>query len=79
VRGRGNTVVTLSPAELERRRKASEPILEDWLKDMNAHGRDGGQSLAAARDLVAKHERARIANSEWQGFGRPFEAARSPV
>jgi hypothetical protein len=41
----------------ERWRTASEPILADWLKDMKAHGRDGGQYLAAARDLVAKHER----------------------
>jgi hypothetical protein len=44
--------------EAERWRKASEPVLADWLKGMKAHGCDRGQYLAAARDLVASDERA---------------------
>jgi TRAP-type C4-dicarboxylate transport system substrate-binding protein len=58
VRGRGNTVAVLAAAEAERWRKATEPVVADWLKAMKEHGHDGGQVLAAARGLVARHERA---------------------
>lgn len=58
VRKRGNTVSAISVEEAARWRKATEPVIEAWLKQAKERGIDGGKLLEAARALVAKHEKA---------------------
>ncbi len=54
---RGNTIITLSPEETERWVKASAPIYDEWVADMNAKGANGAALLKDARDLLAKHKK----------------------
>ena len=58
VRKRGNTVSAISPEEAARWRKATEPVIEAWLKQVKDRGVDGGRLLDTARALVAKYEKA---------------------
>ena len=46
---RKNTFYTLPAAELQRWEKASAPVVEEWVKDMNAKGLDGKRLLEEAR------------------------------
>jgi TRAP-type C4-dicarboxylate transport system substrate-binding protein len=55
-RERGNTVITLAPEEAARWRKATEPVIESWLKHMKERRIDGHKLLADARSLLAKYE-----------------------
>jgi TRAP-type C4-dicarboxylate transport system substrate-binding protein len=58
VKARGNTVSTLTQDEAARWRKATEPVIEGWLKSMKERGTDGGKLLDTARALLAKYEKA---------------------
>jgi TRAP-type C4-dicarboxylate transport system substrate-binding protein len=58
VKQRGNTITTLSAQETARWRKATEPVIEAWLKQMKERGADGGKLLETAQALVAKYEKA---------------------
>jgi TRAP-type C4-dicarboxylate transport system substrate-binding protein len=58
VKQRGNTITTLSAQETARWRKATEPVIEAWLKQMKERGADGGKLLDTARALIAKYEKA---------------------
>jgi TRAP-type C4-dicarboxylate transport system substrate-binding protein len=58
VRKRGNTIITLSEDEKARWRKATEPVVETWIKQVKDRGLDGGKLLEAARALVAKYDAA---------------------
>jgi Bacterial extracellular solute-binding protein, family 7 len=55
VGGRGDPITTLLPEAVARWRKATEPVIEAWLKDMKEHKVDGGKLLANARGLLAKY------------------------
>jgi len=55
VGGRGDPITTLLPEAVARWRKATEPVVEAWLKDMKEHKVDGGKLLANARALQAKY------------------------
>jgi TRAP-type C4-dicarboxylate transport system substrate-binding protein len=58
VRKRGNTVITLTEEEAGRWRKATEPVVENWLKASKERGLDGQKLLDAARAAIKKHEGA---------------------
>jgi TRAP-type C4-dicarboxylate transport system substrate-binding protein len=55
VSGRGDPITTLLPEAVARWRKATEPVVEAWLKDMKEHKVDGAKLLANARALLAKY------------------------
>jgi TRAP-type C4-dicarboxylate transport system substrate-binding protein len=57
VRQRGDTVTTLTPEEAARWRKATEPVVAAWLKQMKERRLDGAKLLANARTLLAKYEK----------------------
>lgn len=51
---RGDPIVTLLPEAVAHWRKAVEPVLEAWAKDMKEHKVDGGKLIASARVSLAK-------------------------
>ncbi|HTC02562.1 MAG TPA: TRAP transporter substrate-binding protein [Xanthobacteraceae bacterium] len=55
VSGRGDPITTLLPEAVAHWRKATEPVVDGWLKDMKEHKVDGGKLLANARALLAKY------------------------
>lgn len=55
VSGRGDPITTLLPEAVAHWRKATEPMIEAWLKDMKEHKVDGGKLLTNARALLAKY------------------------
>jgi TRAP-type C4-dicarboxylate transport system substrate-binding protein len=58
VKARGNTIIVLAEEEKERWRKATEPVIENWLKTVKERGLDGQKLLDAARAAIKKHETA---------------------
>jgi TRAP-type transport system periplasmic protein len=52
---RGDTIVTLLPEAVAHWRKATEPVVDGWLKAMKEQKVDGGKLLASARVLLAKY------------------------
>jgi TRAP-type C4-dicarboxylate transport system substrate-binding protein len=52
---RGDTIVTLLPEAVAHWRKATEPTIAIWLKEMKEQKVDGGKLLASARALLAKY------------------------
>ncbi len=54
---RGNTIMTLSPEETERWVKASAPIYDEWVADLNAKGMNGAALLKDARELLVKYKK----------------------
>ena len=56
VRKRGNTVSAIAPEEAERWRKATEPVIEGWIKQARARSIDGTKVVETLRSLVAKYE-----------------------
>jgi len=55
----GHPIITLSDAEEARWRKASQPVYESWIKEMDAKGLPGRQMVEDAEKLVAKHKAAK--------------------
>ena len=51
----GNTIVTLDDAEVARWKEAAQPVIDQWVKDMDAQGIDGAALIEQARALIAKH------------------------
>jgi len=51
---RKNTFYTVPGAEVARWRKASEPIIEEWIKDRNRANLPGLKFIETARTLIAK-------------------------
>jgi TRAP-type C4-dicarboxylate transport system substrate-binding protein len=49
-------IVKISKTELARWRKASQPVYDEWVKEMNAKGLDGKKLLAEAERLIDKYE-----------------------
>jgi TRAP-type transport system periplasmic protein len=56
VRKRGNTVSALPAEEAMRWRKATEPVIEAWIKQVRMRSIDGAKTIETARALVAKYE-----------------------
>lgn len=54
---RGNQFYTVSASELERWRKVAQSVEDEWVKEMNARGRDGKAMVEAARSLIARYAR----------------------
>ena len=52
---RGDLITTLLPEAIAHWRKATEPVVETWLKEMKEHKVDGGKLLASAHELLAKY------------------------
>ena len=51
----GHAIVTLTEAERERWRAATQPVIDGWVEKVNAMGHNGEAMLADARRLVAKY------------------------
>ena len=58
VRKRGNTIAAISNEEAARWRKSTEPVHENWIKQVKERGIDGGKLIESVRSLVAKYEKA---------------------
>jgi TRAP-type transport system periplasmic protein len=54
-RDRGEAVTLLTADEVAHWRKATEPVIAAWQKQMKQRRLDGGKLVAAVRELVAKH------------------------
>ena len=54
---RGNTFTRLSAAETDTWIKASAPLYDEWVADMDKRGAPGKQMLQDARDLLAKYRK----------------------
>ncbi|TWG93204.1 TRAP-type C4-dicarboxylate transport system substrate-binding protein [Mesorhizobium sp. J18] len=52
---RGNNIVTLDEAEVERWKDAAQPVIDNWVEEMNGRGLDGDALLKEARELIAKY------------------------
>ncbi len=53
---RGNVFYTIPATELDEWIKASAPLHDEWVADMNKRGLPGKQMLKDARDLLAKYK-----------------------
>jgi len=53
---RGNTFYTVPASELDNWIKASAPLYDEWVADMDKRGLPGKQMLKDARDLLVKHK-----------------------
>ena len=54
-RDRGDTVTVLPPREVVRWRKATEPVLAAWVKQLKEQRSDGDKLLANIRELLGKY------------------------
>ena len=54
----GNTIGSISEDEKAKWIKATEPVIENWIKQVKDKGLDGGKLLEQARALVAKYDKA---------------------
>jgi hypothetical protein len=55
VRQRGDAVTTLTAEQIAPWRKATEPVIATWLRQMRERKVNGGKLVAVARALVAKY------------------------
>jgi len=56
VRKRGNTVSAISAEEAARWRKATEPVIDAWIKQVRMRSVDGAKVIETIRALVGKYE-----------------------
>jgi TRAP-type C4-dicarboxylate transport system substrate-binding protein len=54
---RGNTILRLSAAETDNWIKASAPLYDEWVADMDKRSLPGKQMLQDARDLLVKYRK----------------------
>jgi len=52
-----NTFNTIAGAELESMKKAAQPVIDDWVKDVTAKGANGKALLDSARSLIQKYSK----------------------
>ena len=50
---RGNNIITLPPEEVARWKDASQPVIDEWVAEMDGKGMDGKGLLEEARSLIA--------------------------
>lgn len=60
---RGNTVIVVPAAELVRWQRAAQPVMTDWVGEMNRRQLDGDRLLADARALLARSAAASAART----------------
>ncbi len=58
VKKRGNTITTISTEEAAAWRKATEPVVEAWIKQVKEKNLDGNKLIADAKALIAKYDKA---------------------
>ena len=51
----GNKIVTLDEAEVARWKAKATPVVDRWVKDMDAKGIDGMALIEQAKGLIKKH------------------------
>ena len=54
---RGNTFYTLPAAEVDHWIKASHPLYDEWVADMDKRGLPGKKMLQDARDLLDQNKK----------------------
>jgi len=52
-----NTFNTIPAAEIENWKKAAQPVIDDWIKDVTAKGANGQALLDSARSLIEKYRK----------------------
>ncbi len=52
-----NTINVIRGAELESMKKAAQPVIDEWVKDVTAKGPNGKALLESARSLIAKYSK----------------------
>lgn len=57
----GNSFYTMSAAEVERWKQATQPVVDAWVADMEKKGLDGKEMLAKARSLIVKYSNQTVA------------------
>ena len=57
VKAKGNTIGSISEDEKAKWIKATEPVIENWVKQVKDKGLDGGKLLEQARALIAKYDK----------------------
>lgn len=55
---RGNTIIDLSPAQVDAWRKASQPTIDAWRAEMDKNGLDGSGLIEQARALIAQNTKS---------------------
>ncbi len=58
VKQRGNTITVLAEDEKAKWQKATEPVIEAWVKGSKEKNIDGAKLLETVKGLLAKHEKA---------------------
>jgi TRAP-type C4-dicarboxylate transport system substrate-binding protein len=53
----GNSIVNVSGAELEEWKTKAQPTIDQWVKDMDAQGKDGTALLKRAKELLAENSK----------------------
>ncbi len=53
----GNNIITLSDAEVDKWRVASQPIYDEWIADMKGRGIDGPALISEAQALIKKYSK----------------------
>jgi TRAP-type C4-dicarboxylate transport system substrate-binding protein len=51
----GNNIIQLSDEETERWREAAQPVIDNWIAEMNGRGLDGQALVDEARELIARY------------------------
>lgn len=51
----GNTIVTLDASETARWREAAQPVIDNWIAEMESEGHDAQALVAEARALIEKY------------------------
>jgi TRAP-type transport system periplasmic protein len=58
VNKKGGTIITVGEAEAQRWEKATQPVIEAWIRQVKDRNIDGGKLLETTRSLVAKYEKS---------------------
>lgn len=51
----GNNIVELSAEQVEAWREAAQPVIDNWVAEMDGRGLDGQALLDEARELIARY------------------------
>jgi TRAP-type transport system periplasmic protein len=52
-----NPINVVPAAEIENWKRAAQPVIDGWVKEVSDKGADGAALLAAARGLIAKYSK----------------------
>ncbi len=54
----GNNIITLDEAEVAKWQEAAQPVIDNWVAEMDGKGLDGKGLLEEARALIEKYTAA---------------------